>query len=250
MLESVIIDRDSGSVSPVLAGHEKCCPSHRFGPAVRDYYLIHFCISGKGRLRDRYGEHEITAGEFFIIRPGEVTVYTADDRTPWEYVWLGFVGERAEVFSSGRSVYRTPSGLDVRLYDKVMSGVSTPEIYTAFIYELIFRIFRSEEEDGSQDKLRRIHRYIRYNYMQHLSVGELARTFGFDRSYLFRIFKERYGVGIKEYITTVRMRNARSFLESGYTVSEVAAMVGYDDVFNFSKGFKRYFGAAPSSYRK
>jgi AraC-like DNA-binding protein len=79
-----------------------------------------------------------------------------------------------------------------------------------------------------------------------LSVEGLAKSYGFERSYLFRMFKARYGVGIKEYIIRVRMRCALQFLEEGAGVSECAHLVGYEDEFNFSKAFKKHYGYSPS----
>jgi AraC-like DNA-binding protein len=85
--------------------------------------------------------------------------------------------------------------------------------------------------------------------MHDLRVEELAHTFGFERSYLFRIFKARYGMSVKDYITKTRMENAKKLLMAGYTVCETAGLVGYEDEFNFSKAFKRYFGISPSRIR-
>ena len=251
MIDFAFINTGYRDFTPVIAGTEKCAPSHKFGPAVREYYLIHFCISGKGVLNDKNGTHHIGAGELFLIRPDEVTTYLADENNPWEYAWLGFVGDRCEQYSTARSVYKTPDGLDERLYRLLTDGVTSPEMYISIISELTYHLFGSEGEDESPtDRLRRIRRYVDYNYMQPLSVNGLARTFGFDRSYLFRIFKERYGMGLKEYITKVRMTRAVRLLDDGYPVCEVAAMVGYDDPFNFSKAFKSYFGVSPSKYGK
>ena len=86
--------------------------------------------------------------------------------------------------------------------------------------------------------------------MRDLSVSEISHTFGFDRSYLFRIFKQRYGIGLKEYITKIRMENAARLLCDGFSVAEVASMVGYPDAFNFSKAFKLHYGSPPSKYGK
>ena len=86
--------------------------------------------------------------------------------------------------------------------------------------------------------------------MRDLSINELSDTFGFDRSYLFRIFKQRYGIGLKEYLTKIRMENATRLLSDGFSVTEVATMVGYSDPFNFSKMFKSYHGVSPSKYGK
>ena len=85
--------------------------------------------------------------------------------------------------------------------------------------------------------------------MEPLSVSGLADVFSFERSYLFRIFKERYGVGIKEYITHVRMERAKAYLADGKRVADCAAMVGYTDEFNFSRSFKKQFGISPREWQ-
>lgn len=237
-------------LSPIFVGEQDCDRGHSFGPFVRDYYLIHFCSSGCGVLKDKYGAHKISKGELFIIRPGEVTVYTADNKTPWSYHWIAFSGKRADIFLGARSVYKIPEGMGEKLKKLIASEVISSDIYVSFVYELMYCLFSKDGDTESDDKLGKIRRYIRYNYMENLRVSSLAHSFGFERSYMYRIFKKRYGVGIKEYITQVRMEYARKFLAEGYPVGECAHMVGYDDEFNFSKSFKRHFGLSPSEMKR
>lgn len=234
---------------PLFVGHEECESGHSFGPYVRDYYLLHFCIGGQGTLKNRHGTHNIRKGQMFIIRPGEVTTYTADRDNPWEYVWIAFRGRAATVFDAEPSVIPIPGGIEEHLTEHIKSGTSAPEIYLSILYELIYSLFCKQKPTQTTDKLRQIKRYINYNYMLPLSVEGLAKSYGFERSYLFRIFKARYGVGIKEYIIRVRMRCARQFLEEGCTVSECAHLVGYEDEFNFSKAFKKHYGISPSDVK-
>ena len=233
-------------IMPLFVGDEACEGGHTFGPFVRGYYLIHFCISGCGMLRDRYGEHKISSGEFFIIRPGEVTTYSADKLDPWHYCWIAFYGKLADIFDCGYSVAKTPDGMAERLLTLREHAERSPYAYTALIYELIYNLFGGDEESGAADRLHNVRKYIRYNYMDDIRVSALAHEFGFERSYLYRIFKQRYGISVKDYITKVRMENARGFLENGHSVAETAHLVGYDDEFNFSKCFKRTYGKSPS----
>jgi transcriptional regulator GlxA family with amidase domain len=60
------------------------------------------------------------------------------------------------------------------------------------------------------------------------------------------VFKNAYGVGIKDYITKMRMDEARLLLEKGYSVYNTACAVGYGDSSNFSKAYKKHFGNSPS----
>ncbi len=247
MLDHMLGDTQTPRVlTPLFVGYQDCPSGHTFGPHIRDCYLIHFCLDGCGTLHDRHGEHTVTKGQLFVIRPGEVTTYAADTVTPWEYLWIAFRGDSAAVFDDAHSVYDTPREIEDKLTEYIKNNILAPEIYISILFELVYLLFREPPKTQTLDKLRQIKHYIKYNYMLPLTVEGLAKSFGFERSYLYRMFKQRYGVGIKQYIVNVRMKNAIDFLGEGFSVGECAAMVGYEDEFNFSKAFKRYFGYAPS----
>lgn len=249
-MKNIVFENTFGfsDIIPLFSGEEICKSSHSFGPFVRDYHIIHFCLSGKGKLFDKFGSHEIKEGEFFVIRPGETTIYTADKNEPWHYIWIAFSGSLASVFNTEKSVYAFDGELKRELVSLIKEDEDSPEAYAPILYRLL-RIF-CDSKKSHGDKLLKIKSYIDYNYMNNLSVELLAETFAFERSYLFRIFKARFGIGVKEYLTSVRMERAIGFLREGHSVSECASLVGYSDEFNFSKAFKKRFGTSPSKYKK
>jgi len=251
MIINVLLDSMSGKeITPLFIGRQRCESAHSFGPFVREYYLIHFCLGGEGVLFNKQGEHKVRAGQLFIIRPDEITTYTADTANPWDYVWVAFSGNGASCFDNCASVCDIPGDLGERLAECVNDEINTGEGVLSILYELIYRLFRLGREDKGEDRIRKIRRYIKYNYMLPITVEGLAREFGFERSYLYRLFRERYGKGVKEYLLSVRMQMADRFLEEGYTVKECAKLVGYEDAFNFSKAFKKYHGVSPSGVRR
>jgi AraC-like DNA-binding protein len=243
VIEIILPKTKSKDIIPLWAGEHKTPPSHSYGPYIRDCVLIHVCLSGKGVLYNERGAHRVSAGELFVIREGETTTYTADKDDPWHYVWIAFIGERARDFDSAPDACAAPRGFAERLAELVRSGVRSPDIYTAMVYELMHLILPEDEQPS--DRLSEVRRYVKYNYMKDISAGDIAKDFGFDRSHLYRIFKERYGTGIKAYITEVRMAHARGLLLHGHRVSDTAYMVGFHDEFNFSKAYKKHFGYAP-----
>lgn len=79
-------------------GQELCMPNHFYGPAIREYYLLHYIKKGKGVFKIGNETYTITEGQGFLISPNVITYYEADKYDPWEYYWIGFNGSKAESY--------------------------------------------------------------------------------------------------------------------------------------------------------
>ena len=244
-----ILNKHFTELNPLVAGWQNCRSGYSFGPAIRDFYVIHYIVSGKGIFKTKKGAFELGAGEYFIIRPGELTFYKADKKTPWNYIWLGFNGNLSSHFDS---IPDTGSFTDEQFFlDIKRTDDNLPkyeEYLTGKLFTLYSLMFRDEKE--SVKHIHKVRNFIKRNYMSELSVEDIAQNLGINRIYLSRIFKEEFGMSIKQYIISVRMNYAKQFLESGYSVAEVAEMVGYSDSFGFSKMFKSHFGISPINLKK
>lgn len=87
-------------------GYEKCRPLHSYGPFVRNHFLFHYIISGKGTLlvddeNSHSTEYQLQGGMGFLIEPDRVNTYFADREDPWEYAWIEFSGLRAKEILEG-----------------------------------------------------------------------------------------------------------------------------------------------------
>ena len=206
-------------------------------------FRVQFLLTSAGVLIDKFGNHTIRQGELFIIRPGETTTYLADGNTPWEYSWVAFGGELADLFNTDRSVYPFPIEIGLSLREFSIDRETNPAIFLSLIYKLIYYLFNEKKENSSIPE--KIRQYIDFNYMDDISVLTISNYFGYERSYLYRIFKNHLGVGIKEYIIKTRMKHAQILLKQGYSVNKTSLAVGYKDQTNFSKAYKKHFGESP-----
>ena len=96
----------------------------------------------------------------------------------------------------------------------------------------------------------KIRSYIQQHYTDPaLSVSTLAETFRLNASYMGTLFKKINNQSILQYLIEVRMEAAKELiLTSNYRISDVAEMVGYTDVFYFSKRFKKMYGSSPKDF--
>lgn len=232
--------------SPCDAGMEICAPSKSYGPAIRNYYLIHFVKEGTGIFENPYGTHTVSAGQAFLIRPGEVCTYSTDNQNPWTYTWLSFRGNLASKFDTCADVFE----YDMDIYDEINvvfdMEMAKEEYLTGIIFKLYAEIFGRHIKNDYSNK---VMGYIDANYMNDISIAGIAHNLNVNRKYLARIFKDKSGMTMQQYLIKKRMSEAKKFLKAGYTVEEAAYMSGYSDSFAFSKMFKKTYGKSPVSYK-
>ena len=83
-------------------------------------------------------------------------------------------------------------------------------------------------------------------------VDQIAENMYLSPFYISKIFKSETGDTPIRHLINIRLEKAKALLEEGCdgSIQEVAAMVGYDDAYHFSKLFKKHFGVSPSQVRK
>lgn len=79
----------------------------------------------------------------------------------------------------------------------------------------------------------------------------VADYLGISASYLSFSFKKSVGIAFKDYVHNYKMKQAEQYLlHSQLKISQIAEKLGYNDLVNFSRNFKKSFGTSPSEYRK
>lgn len=79
----------------LFCGRQDSSPGELAGPAVREHYVLYFCLEGRGEYQFRDTHCAIGPGEGFLVPPGEVVSIRADQKEPWKLIWVGFTGCRA-----------------------------------------------------------------------------------------------------------------------------------------------------------
>lgn len=93
--------------------------------------------------------------------------------------------------------------------------------------------------------------YIDSNYCTNIKITMFAEKYFFSIEYLTKLFKNRYGYSIYEYVLKLRMERAKKLLEEEENkIIDIAERLGYADNHYFSKAFRNYYGISPTQFRK
>ena len=101
------------------------------------------------------------------------------------------------------------------------------------------------------EKMHMIDRYINTNLLNKISLEEVARYLGMNRTYFCMFFKKHYGKGFADYLNDLKVDKAAALLLRGdRTIAEISRECGYTTVPYFNRAFKRSKGVTPGAYRK
>ena len=96
-----------------------------------------------------------------------------------------------------------------------------------------------------------VEKFVKNNYKnQNLSIESIAQNFNFNMSYLSRTYKKHRGIGLLDYLHSIRLEDAKKLILSGQKISEIASLVGYLDSKALIRAFKRYEGITPGQFIK
>jgi YesN/AraC family two-component response regulator len=134
-------------------------------------------------------------------------------------------------------------------YESIPSSQAALKRQTLFyiLLEQILLSAKKVEEQEDKESIEEIIAYIHRNYMNHLSITEIAHHFKLDRRHLAYIFKGYTGMSPINYLTEFRIKKSKELLR--YSIMQVSKAVGIDDNLYFSRVFKKHTGVTPSIYK-
>ncbi len=266
-ISNKVREKSMMALSVYNVGRQQCTPGYKWGPGVRDHFLIHFITGGKGTYTVGDMRRPLSAGDVFIIFPGMEISYEADQDDPWSYEWVGFNGSDARALLNASDF--TPERLVMEkidfgdrlhrslcdVYDSYGSEFYNTVAMTGHLYGLLALLAEKAEtvdpvRDRDAEIIRRAIAFIDSRYSYTISIEDVAHFVGVSRSTLFRMFIRYLEISPKEYLERYRIRKASALLRTtDLTIGSIAASVGYDNGLYFSKAFRKMTGQSPTECR-
>lgn len=257
--------RSIAALAVYNTGRQKCFGGYSWGPGVRDHYLLHYVIAGKGLYRTEKQDFHLESGDLFLAYPDQNIFYQSDEADPWEYCWVGFHGTDAPLLLEQTDF--TPEAPVLRfegedLYEQMMqiynAQGSLPHqttYMTGALYQLMSILIRESRtcphQSRSASYVTRACDYIANHYGLPIGVEDIAAHVGLSRSRLYRAFQQELHTSPVKYLFHFRIRQACVLLDRGdLSIKAVAHSVGFDNPLYFSRRFHEIMKRSPTEYIK
>ena len=250
-------------------GIEQGIPGFGYKYEVLKDAVIHYISKGYGTFKINDEVYNLKQGDIFILLKGMNVEYIASMGEPWEYYWIGFSGSKANECLKRTAIiesYAASCKEDSKIPHIILNMCEISKTYNPScsddilllkeLYSLLYTLIE-EFPRPFEYKDKELHAYIQEainfinsNYMNSITVNEIANHVNLSRSYLYKVFIKNLKISPQKYLINLRMYKATLLLKNTkIPIGEVASKVGYSDSLLFSKTFSKYFSMSPLSYR-
>lgn len=232
------------------------------GPVDFNYFLIECCTGGRGAIIVNGTEFPFREGDCYVICPGDKITHVTTSESYRSEVYCFIQGmemmravKRAGISGENpfapREAY-SPICAAIRRMILIDNDRSISADYKRLseIYNIMAALVIGKNATEKANIILAAIGIMDTGYTEELTVDEIARRVGLDRSYFSVLFKEETGMTPHAYLNQIRIKRACTLmLETNLSLSDIAAQVGLE-MTSFSRMFKREMGESPSKYRQ
>lgn len=233
-------------------------------------HLLIACLRGRGWYRTTGGIKPVKAGDLLWLQPNRPHAYGADPDDSWTIGWVHFCGTEAEEWRRYIGFPDQPAAVlsDVtaegiaalkteQIYLALERGYSTAELISTAIMlraalDVVARAVRHRGSTRSAaERIAEVREHLRENIADHHRLDELAAAAGLSVPHFCALFRRQTGYAPIDFLIRQRVQRACQLLDTTEeSVAAIAAAVGYEDAYYFSRCFRRVVGYSPRAYRR
>lgn len=249
---------------PLALGFYPQALGHQMHRAQPDDHLLIYCRTGQGWVETQDGRLAVAGGDLLLLPKGQAHAYGADEHKPWSIYLVHFDGELAAEFIQplGRAA-RLRVGVQPRLlaeFDALLNlrkqGLNLAHFVHAahqlqvLLTSLAVLPARTTLKSGRVLDVDAVQAVMRDHLHGSLQLDELAAQFKLSRFHFAKTYRALTGQAPIQDFIQLKMAHACRLLDEGTpSIRQVAEQLGYEDMYYFSRLFRKVVGMAPSHYR-
>lgn len=233
-----------------------------------DQYILIYCIDGKGEVKIGESAYTLIAGNFIVIPADQSHAYASDKNNPWTIYWAHFKGQLVKPLialmvkkQKGYKGFVQFNESRIKLFEDIYlnleRGYSTDNLcyvnmsFTHFLSSFIFdEKFNYSSRKQMVNPIDVAIEFMQKNLHNTFTLGEVAKAVNLSPSHFSALFKEQTGFAPIKYFNHIKIQKACQYLQfTDLRIKEIAATLGIDDQYYFSRMFSKIMGVSPQDYK-
>lgn len=245
------------AIDSVILIEEKIYPKKRvqYSSKLFTHEMI-FHSAGNSIFTIDEKSYTATPGSILFIPQNDYKRYFAEFKQPESFIDIFFFSNIP--FNDTPVLFDTSTNPQIENYFRQILFVWTQKDdgfrskCISLIWQILYELQRKDYiPDSRYKKLEPAIIYLEKNFKDpHISVEGLAEMCGISYCYFQRLFSKKYGMPPIKHMVSLKINYSCDLLnKTNYSISKIAELSGFSDVYFFSRQFKKYIGVSPKEYR-
>lgn len=229
-----------------------------------NHYTLAIALTGKAFYKGEKNSFTAEKGDILFFKKGEIHSAKSSQENPWSFISVAFDCMSLSQQSFLQGIPTVNKSLFFENYELLFK-----ELYQTWearkngfklkcrglicnlLYLIIKDISKSQTKSSTHSDIAKIKTLLSENYDKNYTVQELSAIANLSPSHFRLLFKKQVGETTTQYHNKIKIIKACELIDSGIlSVTEIAYSIGFDDIYYFSRLFKKTTGITPSVYIK
>ncbi len=238
------------------------------GRVLNEYQLV-YITKGSGYFSSQScKKKKVSAGTMLLLFPGEWHSYYPDTESGWDEYWVGFRGIHVDKCIKNKFFNKDEpmlhigiSATIIGLYEDILKIASQEksgyqQMISSIVLHILGTVYYKEKNNSFTntyivDKINEARILMKEHIENPLTPEEIAFRLGLGYSWFRRMFKEYTGVSPAQYQSQQKLLKAKELLTASFlNISEIAFILKFETIGQFSTFFKKKEGLTPKEFRE
>ena len=219
-------------------------------------FEILFVEEGEKKAEINGKEFKIHKGECLLILPGQIhSYYEAKDSVVWLSIFsVDFMPDFYKYCKDTQKHYPVFKINQSELYEKFFAAKNDIFEVKSLLYNIASLYRKGEKYNGFTEKndslIYNVVSFIGEHFTESLTLQDVADKFGYNYRYMSSIIGRCFKASFSKVLKQYRVDYACNLLkESGYSITEISSICGFDTTRSFNRSFKEIMGITPSEFK-
>lgn len=241
------------------------CKNFSFTPHSHDEIVIAAYIKGQKHYKCHRSEGIALPGDLLLIGSDVVHSARSIKDFNWQYISVYLtLGQICTVTGLTEQEINSRCGSHLMLQSlqggkwkgrELLESLDEPDdnnrelVLSIFLVELMAELRRNKKpKNVKHNKISLVYELIREESEKNYSLEHLSEQAEVSREHLCREFKATYGLTLSQLRGSVRTEKARNYIQSGYSLADVASMTNFSDQSHMNRWFNKIYGVPPGQF--
>ena len=226
------------------------------------HFILEYVCDGIGYVECDGETYTVEKGDVYLLKPGSNHKYWADPKNPYTKMWINF---HCDIFAKTieamgiDKIVKFPKIFCEELFEELLRIEEKSLFHNSIAFEVMEILLKIATRlhkavhwpnNNIPEQINNIKYYLDRSLYENITIEDICEKYLLSKTYVISNFKKYFGMTPHQYLIDRKIKLSTTLLSNKTkSLTEIANILSFYDLYHFSKTFKQIMKVSPSEYR-